>query len=113
MLHLFGSRLGQKGSTLYVGAPCECTAGTTPRTPKQKNAMAIAKALVHPNRKSINDSSSSSVGAKIISEKRATGFRSAGVSPAICVGWWKQKQQSAYSCGCGRAFPSPFFSTNF
>jgi hypothetical protein len=57
MLHLFGNRLGQKGSTLYVGAFCECTAGTAARTPKQESAMAKAVALVHPIRIGIDDSS--------------------------------------------------------
>src|ERR1700688_4561808 len=47
MLHLFGSRLGQKGSTLYTGAFCECAAGTAARTPKQESAIITAKGLVH------------------------------------------------------------------
>src|ERR1700674_4576970 len=47
MLHLFGRRLGQKGSTLYVGAFCACAAGATARNPKQEIANAAAHVLVH------------------------------------------------------------------
>src|SRR5689334_13485461 len=46
MLHLFGSGLGQKGSTLYLGASCACAVGVAPRTPKQKVAIATAQILV-------------------------------------------------------------------
>src|ERR1700693_1700057 len=57
VLHLFGNRLGQKGSTLYVGAFCERAAGTAARIPKQESAMAKAEALVHTHRIGIDDSS--------------------------------------------------------
>src|SRR6266853_3540882 len=47
MLHLFGKRLGQKGSTLYTGWFCACTAGATARTPKQEIAITAAQVVVH------------------------------------------------------------------
>jgi hypothetical protein len=58
MLHLFGKRLGQKGSTLYTGGFCACVAGATARNPKQEIAIAAAQILNRPIAIGINNSSS-------------------------------------------------------
>src|SRR6266478_32042 len=47
MLHLFGKRLGQKGSTLYTGGFCACAAGGAASTPKKESAIATTEVLVH------------------------------------------------------------------
>src|SRR6266853_1596883 len=47
MLHLFGKRLGQKGSTLYTGGFCACAAGGAARAPKKESAIATTDVLVH------------------------------------------------------------------
>src|SRR5579864_3875951 len=90
MLHLFGKRLGQKGSTLYVGAFCECASGTAAKTPKQESAMTMAEALVHPTHMCIDNSS----------------------FPPVSILKF-ETHAAVYSWGCSRAFPSPFFRTNF
>src|ERR1700688_420593 len=46
MLHLFGKRLGQKGSTLYTGGFCARAAGAAARTPRQESTNSTAKVLV-------------------------------------------------------------------
>src|SRR5438309_9596650 len=56
MLHLFGNRLGQKGSTLYAGGFCACAAGGAARAPKKESVIATAEVLVHPIRILIDDS---------------------------------------------------------
>src|SRR5712664_777013 len=47
MLHLFGKRLGQKGSTLYTGGFCGCATGGAARAPKNESAIATTEVLVH------------------------------------------------------------------
>src|SRR6266581_1407776 len=60
MLHLFGKRFGQKGSTLYTGGFCACAAGEAARAPKQESAIATAQVLLHVVRIAIDDSSPAS-----------------------------------------------------
>ncbi len=60
MLHLFGKRLGQKGSTLYMGGFCASATGGAARTPKQKSTIAATQILLHVVRIAINDSSPAS-----------------------------------------------------
>jgi hypothetical protein len=57
MLHLFGKRLGQKGSTLYSGGFCARVGGEVPSIPMTERAMATAEVLVHRIRIGISDSS--------------------------------------------------------
>src|SRR5882762_3721434 len=47
MLHLFGNRLGQKGSTLYTGGFCGCATGGAARAPKKESVIATTEVLVH------------------------------------------------------------------
>src|SRR5882762_7546337 len=47
MLHLFGKRLGQNGSTLYAGGFCACATGGAARTPKNESGIATTEVLVH------------------------------------------------------------------
>src|SRR6266446_6153229 len=47
MLHLFGNRLGQKGSTLYTGGFCARAGGGVARAPKKESAIATTEVLVH------------------------------------------------------------------
>src|SRR5258708_34977456 len=56
MLHLLGNRLGQKGSTLYTGAFCECAPGAAAKNPMQESAIATTQVLVHPIRIGIDHS---------------------------------------------------------
>jgi len=56
MLHLFGNRLGQEGSTLYTGGFCARAGGGVARAPKKESAIATAEVVVHPIRIVIDDS---------------------------------------------------------
>jgi len=56
MLHLFGKRLGQKGSTLYAGGFCARAGGGVARAPKKESAIATTEVVVQPIRIVIDDS---------------------------------------------------------
>src|SRR5579864_2121757 len=56
MLHLFGNRFGQKGSTLYSGGFCACATRGAATTARKETAMITAAVLVHRIGVGMNDS---------------------------------------------------------
>src|SRR6266446_2943005 len=147
MLHLFGKRLGQKGSTLYTGGFCACAAGGAASTPKKESAIATTEVLVHLALSNVYSfpspliplcslwffSASSVLNSEKLNTEATKNHREPQSSRAATKNVRAmqtfrrlvlqtlfphsfpslQSCPGGYSCGCGRAFPSPFFRTNF